>query len=384
MALDLRQMTRNVARRYGIPEELAIAQIGAESGFNPRAVSPAGAQGIAQFMPGTARAVGLRNPFDPQASLEAYGRHMRTLYKNFGRWDLALAAYNAGGGAVQKHGNRVPPYAETQAYVKKILSLSKVSPTAAAAASAGQDITRAYGGTPQTVATGQPTEVPRLSVPVGLQKEIGRWMQQSESRLASGQAADDSAFEKLVNRIQSLPRGVQVAGQPRPATATGGGGDSGSAPGGSASYGGGGGGRAVNILPGAPAWGSFGYPDPEGQGGKHMAVDWFAKAGTPFVSPVNGRVVRLTPDPSPGKKASGQVFGGTIAIRDDSGRLFVMRHSTPKNFRVGQRVTAGMVLGTVKDWAGSPHIHLEVYRPGSSDREYSARMALNPREVFGR
>ena len=143
-------------------------------------------------------------------------------------------------------------------------------------------------------------------------------------------------------------------------------------------------GGVVPILPGEPQWGSYGYSDPEGQGGRHLAVDWFAKGGTPFRSPVDGTVVRVTPDPTPGRRASGQVFGGTIAVRDRKGRLFVMRHSTPKPFRVGQRVTAGTVLGTVKDWAGSPHIHLETYGPGSSDREYSARYAITPRSIFNR
>lgn len=143
-------------------------------------------------------------------------------------------------------------------------------------------------------------------------------------------------------------------------------------------------GGIVPILPGQPAWGSYGYGDPEGQGGRHLAVDWFAKAGTPFVAPIAGRIVRLTPDPTPGRRASGQVFGGTLAIRDDSGRLFVFRHSAPDNLPIGTRVQPGQRLGVVKDWAGSPHIHLETYKPGSSDREYGSRFAINPRDIFGR
>lgn len=136
------------------------------------------------------------------------------------------------------------------------------------------------------------------------------------------------------------------------------------------------------ILPGQPQWGSYGYSDPEGQGGRHLAVDWFAKAGTPFASPVDGRVVRVTPDPTPGRRASGQVFGGTISIRDKHGRLFVMRHGVPDNFRVGQQVSAGQRLGTVKDWGPSSHIHFETYRAGSSDREYGSRYAINPRDLY--
>jgi murein DD-endopeptidase MepM/ murein hydrolase activator NlpD len=141
-------------------------------------------------------------------------------------------------------------------------------------------------------------------------------------------------------------------------------------------------GKSVPILPGQGQWGSFGYGDPEGQGGRHMAVDWFAKAGTPARAPLAGKIVRLTPDPTPGQKASGQVFGGTVAIRLDDGRLVVMRHITPGKLKVGQRVPAGAMVGTVKDWSGSPHIHLELYKKGSSDREYSAGMALNPRSLY--
>ena len=99
------------------------AQLYAESGFNPFARSPAGAEGIAQFMPGTADAYGLRNPFDPVAAIDAQAHLMSDLLKQFGgKVALALAGYNAGAGAVQQYGG-VPPFAETRAYVAKILGL---------------------------------------------------------------------------------------------------------------------------------------------------------------------------------------------------------------------------------------------------------------------
>ena len=104
--------------------ELLAAQLQAESGFNPNAVSPAGAQGIAQFMPATARAVGLRDPFDPEQAIDAQARLMSGLLRQFGTIPLALAAYNAGPGAVQRY-NGVPPFAETRAYVARILALMK-------------------------------------------------------------------------------------------------------------------------------------------------------------------------------------------------------------------------------------------------------------------
>jgi hypothetical protein len=110
------------AARHDVSAALLAAQLMAESNFNPNAVSPAGAQGIAQFMPATAAAYGLRDPFDPVAAIDAQGRLMGELLGQFGSVELALAAYNAGPGAVSAC-DCVPPYPETQAYVARILAL---------------------------------------------------------------------------------------------------------------------------------------------------------------------------------------------------------------------------------------------------------------------
>ena len=91
---------RDAAQRWNVSAKLLAAQLYAESGFNPFAVSSAGAQGIAQFMPATARAFGLENPFDPEQAIHAQARFMRDLLRQFGSVPLALAAYNAGPGAV--------------------------------------------------------------------------------------------------------------------------------------------------------------------------------------------------------------------------------------------------------------------------------------------
>ena len=88
------------AQRWSVSAQLLAAQLYAESGFNPFARSPAGAQGIAQFMPGTAAAMGLADPFDPDAAIDAQAHLMRDLLGRFGSVPLALAAYNAGPGAV--------------------------------------------------------------------------------------------------------------------------------------------------------------------------------------------------------------------------------------------------------------------------------------------
>jgi soluble lytic murein transglycosylase-like protein len=105
-----------------VSAQLLAAQLYAESGFNPFARSPAGAEGIAQFMPGTAEAMGLIDPFDPEAAINAQAHLVRDLLGRFGSVPLALAAYNAGPGAVAACGC-VPPFPETRAYVTKILGL---------------------------------------------------------------------------------------------------------------------------------------------------------------------------------------------------------------------------------------------------------------------
>jgi Transglycosylase SLT domain/D-alanyl-D-alanine carboxypeptidase len=110
------------AQRWSVSAHLLAAQLYAESNFNPFARSPAGAEGIAQFMPGTAEAMGLGNPFDAAAAIDAQAHLMRDLLGRFGSVPLALAAYNAGPGAVASCGC-IPPYPETTAYVARILGL---------------------------------------------------------------------------------------------------------------------------------------------------------------------------------------------------------------------------------------------------------------------
>ncbi len=110
------------AQRWNVSATLLAAQLYAESGFNPFAVSPAGAQGIAQFMPGTASAYGLGDPFDAGQAIDAQAHLMRDLLRQFADVPLALAAYNAGPARVAACGC-VPPIAETQGYVARILGL---------------------------------------------------------------------------------------------------------------------------------------------------------------------------------------------------------------------------------------------------------------------
>ena len=118
---QLKQYARQMAQKYGIDPELFVRQIQMESGFNPRAKSSAGAVGIAQFMPSTAKGMGFTAGINPLRDLEMAAKLMAGhLKNNNGRYDLALAAYNAGQGNVNKHGG-VPPFKETQNYVRNIL-----------------------------------------------------------------------------------------------------------------------------------------------------------------------------------------------------------------------------------------------------------------------
>ena len=107
------------AQSAGVPESLLSALVKNESGGNPDAVSPAGAIGLTQLMPGTAEGLGV-DPYDPEQNLLGGARYLRQQFDRFGSWDLALAAYNAGPGAVEKY-NGIPPYEETQSYVANVL-----------------------------------------------------------------------------------------------------------------------------------------------------------------------------------------------------------------------------------------------------------------------
>jgi len=118
-AVPYADMFVRASAKYGVSAKLLAAVAKVESGYNPRAVSGAGARGLMQLMPGTARSLGVHDAFDPQEAINGGAKLLAHNLREFGSLPLALAAYNAGAGAVHRYGG-IPPYAETQAYVPKV------------------------------------------------------------------------------------------------------------------------------------------------------------------------------------------------------------------------------------------------------------------------
>ncbi len=119
---EISDIISDIAKKHGVNEKLVKALIKQESGFNPNAVSKVGAAGLMQLMPATAKSLGVTDVKDPVQNVDGGVRYLKSMMKKYnGNLILALAAYNAGPGAVDKHGG-VPPYKETQNYVKNILA----------------------------------------------------------------------------------------------------------------------------------------------------------------------------------------------------------------------------------------------------------------------
>jgi soluble lytic murein transglycosylase-like protein len=113
--------------RHGIDPRILSAVARVESNYDPNAVSSAGARGLMQFMPATAAGMGI-DPLDPAQAIDGAARYLTTQMRDFGSLELALAAYNAGPGAVRRHGG-IPPYAQTQNYVAKVMSILNGAPS---------------------------------------------------------------------------------------------------------------------------------------------------------------------------------------------------------------------------------------------------------------
>ncbi|HTT21168.1 MAG TPA: lytic transglycosylase domain-containing protein [Candidatus Sulfotelmatobacter sp.] len=151
---DLSQVVNDASGRYRLDPDLVNSVIKAESGFNAHAVSPKGAQGLMQLMPGTAAQLGVPNAFDPQANVDGGTRYLRELLERY-NFDLvkALAAYNAGPQRVEQFGG-VPPYYETRAYVAKIVKdFNKKKVAQGKAAPSKNNVTQTKRATTSATAT---------------------------------------------------------------------------------------------------------------------------------------------------------------------------------------------------------------------------------------
>lgn len=120
---EINQLIDEYSQKNGLDVDFVKAVVKQESGFNPKATSHCGAAGLMQLMPGTAKSLGVVNPYNAEDNVRGGTKMLANLLKTYGgNKELALAAYNAGGGAVKKYGG-IPPYAETQRYVKSIMSM---------------------------------------------------------------------------------------------------------------------------------------------------------------------------------------------------------------------------------------------------------------------
>lgn len=324
-----------IARQNGIPPALFRRLIGAESSWNPTAGSNMGARGLAQLMPATARGLGVRNILDPQQNLTGGARYLAQQYRTFGRWDLALAAYNAGPGAVRRY-NGIPPFRETQAYVPRVLGgqtfpglgeAQQAPAPAAAPPDASEQFAQTAGAIP-----GTPINSDRL------------WMLLENQRKRSLRGIMPApGFQNEIAKIaqQAMTR-TQEAVQP---------------------------GGSYPAVPGLPQWTVGGTPNAGthtlGNWQSDLAYDFMGKAGDPVVAGVEGVVTNVSGSPGGNPRFAG--YG--ITVRTPQGSLFY-KHLGSKRVKVGDRIQVGTVLGTLDGAVqGGAHLHLGATHRALLDRQ---------------
>jgi murein DD-endopeptidase MepM/ murein hydrolase activator NlpD len=343
------------ANRHGIPNHIFLHLINQESGWNPHAVSSAGAIGLTQLMPGTA--AGLKvNPHDPIANIDGGARYLREQYNRFGSWRLALAAYNAGPGNV-KSGNwqQIP---ETVHYVHSILGAQP------------GDTTTPSGGEPAP-AKAAPAKIETAQPVLGSIPDtalFGNDVLAQNTFDALGRIAQGwkptSAFTGLMDTpagTTTLPTAVAPEAAPlatdstttpttepppqpshrKPFTPN-------SEPIPSADL------KSVGTE--HPTMGLPGYP----------AHDFFAAAGSPVIAPVSGTIIRLSGSDPRNGPASGVhgPFGWSIYLKGSDGHIYYLTHLGSRNVKNGEKVQAGSQVGTVGNYAkygGVNHVHMGVH-----------------------
>lgn len=341
---------RRYAAQYHVPADLLAAQIDAESGFDPNAVSPAGAIGISQFMPATARGFGI-DPHDPVQSIEGQARYMHNLLMHYnGDVRLALAAYNAGEGAVDRY-HGVPPYSETQHYIQTIQQRrSRYPGLARGSAPAG-------GGLPATGPAAAP------GAPAGpVQPAAGALVQQGDPLGDLG--ASINAFAQQTAQNFNLPTPPMLAEQTpglfiqQPSVAP-----------------------QTPQAPQTPATGPAPGPGSPTRAGRYFrptdgthiigtpyqgthkpgattapswesdnAIDIAVPLRTPIYAVANGTVTRT-------RQQTGQYTAGWTIHLAIPGNEFFYGHLSRVTVRPGQRVRAGQVIGYSGEANGVQHLH---------------------------
>ena len=314
MAGSLQAQAAQVARAHGIPVQLFRGLISQESGWQPEVVSPAGAIGLTQLMPGTASGLGV-DPHNPIQNLVGGARYLRAQYDRFGSWELALAAYNAGPNAVARAGG-VPAIPETQAYVKNIMSgiSGKAAPV------------RPSVGAPYTPLASTPPDLGMLGME-NLSTHASPL--QSLENLTSFVRANGGAPETQAAPPSLSPKHTKSGSPVADLTSVGG----------------------FHETAGLP-----GFP----------AHDYFAPTGSPVVAPVSGTVIRLSgndPRLGPTQGPHGPL-GWSVYIKGSDGHTYYLTHMGSRDVKVGETLQPGQVIGTVADYAkyGTPsHIHMGIH-----------------------
>lgn len=330
---------RKAAAAAGIPYRLFYAVVGQESGGRSGAVSPAGARGAAQLMPGTAKALEQRYGIDtstPYGNLLGGAYYLREQKDRFKTWRLALAAYNAGPGRVKEYGG-VPPIRETQDYVRNILAKARVDAGKTAARGGASSSLPAPGAPPELI-PGQPAvygQDPYTPKDVALEGLLS--LTRGEYDPMQGLQSLSKAAAIKAPLISPATSPQIVSGAP---VASGG------MPG-----------LPKNVKGGLTYSGQKLTHDTDGLPG-YPAVDLFAKPGTPFLAPEDGRVVRL----SGRGGTSGNVYGWSVYFLGKSGRKYFITHLNKQRAR--GRLAAGDVIGTVSPWdGGATHAHVGIHEP---------------------
>lgn len=321
---NYRKLARQDARKYGLDPNIYGRQIKQESGYNPNAVSPAGARGIAQFMPGTAAGLHI-NPNNPVQALDAAAKLMAGYVKKYGSYKNALVAYNAGPGEV---GGQLP--AETQQYVANILGGR--TPTAPSARPAKSAKTPTYGSAQPSLGANSRQQIALSLLGMGGLGGYGGGDSLTNSLLAAVQKAHSTPAQSQPTAYGGTPRHVSGALGGSPVA-------------GEKAH------SATHETAGLP-----GYP----------AFDYMAKAGTPVVAPVSGKIIKLSghdPKQGPTQGPHGP-FGWSVYVQGTDGRTYYLTHLGSRNVKVGQTVKQGNVIGAIGNyakWGGADHVHMGVH-----------------------